>query len=186
MTFVMRCFCVLARLVMASVALLNIILLIQDLHLDPGQDANEIVARYTVPLILNSKVFYEMLLKYRGYEITVCIWLITCLVSLVINSVVISNSKRAIFYIPVISHTATNFVIDNLELDDYSKVPIGYLIFSLLLAIDMASLLVATVCEEPAQENNGPLLPVVNLRQPQARDCPPRYTSRDRLIAPPS
>ena len=186
MTFVKRCFWCLAKLLMASVALLNIILLIQDLHSDPGQDAYEIVARYMVPLILNSKSFYDVLLKYRGYKSSVLIWSVTCLISLVINTVVISYSKRTIFYIPVSSYTATNFVIENLELDYYSKMPIGYMICLLLLLIEIASLLVATVCEELAQEFDAPLLPVLYLRQLQARDCPPRYTSRDRLISLPS
>ena len=185
MIFVKLCFWCLAKLVIASMALLNISLLVLDLQSDPGQNAFETIVRYVVLLILNSKMFCDVLLKSHGYEKIVCIWSVYCLICLCVNTVLISTSQRAIFYMPVISRTASNYVVDYYELDYLSKVPAGYLICFFIVTIVITSLLISDVCEEPAPVEN-PTLSAINMRQALAarslpRNPPPRYTSRERL-----
>ena len=185
MIFVKLCFWCLAKLVIASMALLNISLLVLDLQSDPGQNAFETIVRYVVLLILNSKMFCDVLLKSHGYEKIVCIWSFYCLICLCVNTVLISTSQRAIFYMPVISRTAANYVVDNFELEYHSKVPTGYLICFFIVTIVITSLLISAVCEEPAPVDNPPLS-AINMRRALAarslpRNPPPRYTSRERL-----
>ena len=185
MIFEKRCFWCLAKLVIASMALFNISLLVLDLQSDSGQNAFETIVRYVVLLILNSKMFCDVLLKSHGYEKIVCIWSCYCWICLWVNTVMIAFSQRAIFYMPVISRTAANYVVDHFELDYQSKVPIGYLICFFIVTIVITFLLISADCEEPAPVGNPPLS-AINMRQAMAarslpRNPPPRYTSRERL-----
>ena len=175
-----------SKFIIAAVGLLNICLLSQDLQADNCPNPTVTVLRYGFLFILNSKLVCDLLLKSSGSEALIFFWAIYYLVSIILNTIMISSTN---YLTPVISVTATNFVIYLMGLDQQrSQMTTGFLISAGLICIVIIFHMIMMISEDPA-EVHPQSLPVYYTRVPipgVARDCPPRYTSTENIAVSPN
>jgi hypothetical protein len=182
-----KCVWLISKLIIAAVGLLNICLLIQDLKGDMTRSTVETVICYGILLILNSKLMCDVISKSSGCEGLIFFWAIFYLTCLIINTIMMSSTNSVNFFMPVISGTATNYIIYLIGLDQHSRGTTGFLISAAIICTVITFHLFIIVSEVPADVDRQ-RLPVYYLREQVhglARDRPPRYSSRENMPVPP-
>jgi hypothetical protein len=167
--------CFLTKATIVFVAVLNILLLMEDLRTVQRTNLLETLLPYGSLFVLNSYVLCQALLKFAGDEASVMAWIIVYSISLIINTVTISLARR--FWLPVISTFAANSLTTWLDLNPKNVHSTGIVVSALLCSFMTLALLVTIVVDDQdvAQEN----LPIPMFYQEQTvdHDPPPSYTS---------
>ena len=176
------CFWLLNKLTIITVAILSIILLMQDLMAEEQQRFWKIVVPYAMLFILNSNLLVKTIAKKYEYDGTLIYWLIIYAASMLLNCVGITMTNKYEYWIPVNSKTATEFIIFNMDLNPAYRLSIAFCITGIICMIMTMALLV-TVMVDTIVDQPYPVLPTtinVRIRRPLVEQ-PPKYTSQESL-----
>ena len=160
----------LTKATIVLVAVLNILLLMEDLRTVQRTNLLETLLPYGSLFVLNSYVLCQALLKFAGDEASVMAWIIVYSISLIVNTVTISLARR--FWLPVISTFAANSLTTWLDLNPQNVHSTGIVVSALLCSFMTLALLVTIVAEE-----NLPAIPMFYQEQTVGHDPSPSYTS---------
>jgi preprotein translocase subunit SecG len=176
------CVWLLNKITIITVAILSIGLLMLDLMAEKQDRFWQIVLPYGMLLILNSKLLISAICKTRQDDGILIYWIVIYAASMLLNCVGIAVMNKYEYWIPANSKTATEFVIDIMDLDPVKQLSIGFYITVGFLII-MTVALCVTVLVDSSEDQVHPILPVVSPMPIQRPifDQPPKYSSEVSL-----
>jgi hypothetical protein len=152
------CFWLLNKLTIITVAILNMSLLMLDLMAEKQDKFWQIFLPYGTLLILNSKLLLCTVSKTHHNEGILIFWLVFYAAYMVLNCALLAITNGYSYLIPVNSKTATEFIINSMELDPEKQLSVGFYItifFCLLMMVALCLTILVDIPEEHA------ILPVV-------------------------
>ena len=143
------CFWLLNKLTIITVAILSIILLMQDLMAEEQQRFWKIVVPYAMLFILNSKLLISTVWKARQDDGILIFWIVIYAASMLLNYVGITMTNKYEYWIPVNSKTATEFIIFNMNFNPAYSLSIAFCITGIVCIIMTMALMVTRMVDQP-------------------------------------